>query len=406
MSVQLFTGAAQIVTGERADPSGVLAGGALAVESGKVVAIGPEAELVARFERAARIDCAGGVITPGFVDSHTHAVFGGYRAAEYALRARGVPYMEIARRGGGINASIRDVRALSEADLHALAETRVTRALGQGTTTLEIKSGYGLEPAAELKQLRVVRALRDAGHEVVATFMGAHEFPPEYRDRREDYVRLLVEEMIPEVARAGLAVFCDVFCEPGVFTPAQTRTILAAGRDHGLIPKLHADELENSGGAELAVELGAASADHLGAVSPAGIAALAGAPGTVATLLPTTLLFLGRNRYAPARALLDAGASVALASDYNPGSSPTWNMPLVMTVACSQMRMDPLEALVAATAGGARALRLDDRGTLRPGMRADLLVWEAHDFNEIAYHFGAAPLRTVYRAGQRVQGSL
>jgi imidazolonepropionase len=402
VSVQLFVGARQVVTAERATSDCVLSDAAVAVQQDRIVAVGPQAALLDRYERAERIDCAGGVVTPGFVDSHTHAVFGGHRAAEYALRARGVPYMEIARRGGGINASIRDVRALSEDVLHARSSERVRRALRAGTTTLEIKSGYGLDPESELKQLRVVRALRADGYDVIATFLGAHEFPPEYRDRRDEYVRLLVEAMIPAVAAAGLATFCDVFCEPGVFTPAQTRTILAAGRAHGLLPKLHADELENSGGAELAAELGAASADHLGAISEAGIAALAAAPDTVATLLPTTLLFLGKTHYAPARALLDAGASVALASDYNPGSSPTWNMPLVMTLACSQMRMDPLEALVAATAGGARALRLADRGVLRAGAVADLVVWDVEDCNEIAYHFGAPPLRAVFKRGRRV----
>jgi imidazolonepropionase len=402
VSVQLFVGARQVVTAERATVDCVLSDAAVAVQQGRIVAVGPQPELLDRYERAERIDCAGSVVTPGFVDSHTHAVFGGHRAAEYALRARGVPYMEIARRGGGINASIRDVRALSEDALHARSSERVRRALRAGTTTLEIKSGYGLDPESELKQLRVVRALRADGYDVIATFLGAHEFPPEYRDRRDEYVRLLVEAMIPAVAAAGLATFCDVFCEPGVFTPAQTRTILAAGRAHGLLPKLHADELENSGGAELAAELGAASADHLGAISEAGIAALAAAPDTVATLLPTTLLFLGKTHYAPARALLDAGASVALASDFNPGSSPTWNMPLVMTLACSQMRMDPLEALVAATAGGARALRLSDRGVLRVGAVADLVIWDVEDFNEIAYHFGAPPLRAVFKRGRRV----
>lgn len=406
MSAQLFVNAAEIVTGETARPEGVLSGAALAIEGGEILAAGPQHELIARYPRAQRIDCAGKVITPGFVDSHTHAVFGGYRAGEFALRARGVPYMEIARRGGGINASMRDVRALPEGELHRLAAGRVERALHYGTTTLEVKSGYGLDPEAELKQLRVVRSLQADGYDVVATFLGAHEFPPEYRDRGDEYVKLLVETMIPAVAAEHLAGFCDVFCEPGVFTPSQSRAILSAGRAHGLVPKLHADELENSGGAELAAELEAASADHLGAISDAGIAALAAAPGTVATLLPATLLFLGKSRYAPARALLDAGATVALATDYNPGSSPTWNMPLVMTIACSQMHMDPLEALVAATAGGARALRLEDRGVLRAGALADLLVWDVTEHAEIAYHFGAPPLRAVYKRGQRVRPSL
>jgi imidazolonepropionase len=335
-------------------------------------------------------------------------VFGGWRAAEYALRSKGVPYMEIAREGGGINASIRDVRALSEEELVALALPRLERLLDHGTTTVEIKSGYGLSTAAELKQLRVARALADETPlEIVRTFLGAHEFPPEYRERRSEYVTLIIDEMIPAVAASGLAAFCDVFCEPGVFTPAQTRRILLAASEHALVPKLHADELDNSGGAELAAELGAASADHLGAVSAAGIMALGAAPGTVATLLPTTLLFLGKRTYAPARRLLDAGATVALATDFNPGSSPTPSMPLVLTLACSQMGMDPIEALFAATAAGARALRLPDRhGTITAGAPADLLLWDLEDLTEIPYRFGSPPLLGVWKRGRRVRPRL
>jgi imidazolonepropionase len=335
-------------------------------------------------------------------------VFGGWRAAEYALRSRGVPYMEIARRGGGINASIRDVRSMSEEQLAGLAVPRLEQLLDYGTTTVEIKSGYGLSPEAELKQLRVARMLADATPlDIVRTFLGAHEFPPGYRERREDYVALLIQEMIPAVARQGLATFCDVFCEPGVFTPAQARRILVAGREHGLIPKLHADELENSGGAELAAELEAASADHLGAISSAGIAALAAARGTVATLLPGTLLFLGKRTYAPARRLLDAGATVALATDFNPGSAPTPNLPLILTLACSQMGMDPIEALFAATAAGARALRLPGGdGTIAGGAPADLVLWDLEDYCEIPYRFGSAPVRGVWKRGTRVRPCL
>ena len=407
MSVTLFVNAAQIATGETADERSVHAGAALAVEAGVVRALGAADILAAQFERATRVDCGGGVLTPGFVDSHTHAVFGGWRAAEYALRSRGVPYMEIARRGGGINASVRDIRALSEDDLLERSRARLATLLDHGTTTVEIKSGYGLELDAELKQLRVAQALaREGPLDVEVTFLGAHEFPPEYRDHHDAYVELLVDVMIPEVARRQLARFCDVFCEPGVFTPAQTRRILEAGREHGLLPKLHADELENSGGAELAAALGAVSADHLGAITDDGIAALA-ASDTVATLLPTTLLFLGKRAYAPARALLDAGARVALATDFNPGSSPTPSMPLVLTVACSQMGMDPYEALHAATAGGARALRLDDgRGTLAVGAPADVLLWQLGDVRELPYRFGAPPLAGVWKRGARVRPSL
>lgn len=407
MNTVLFTGASEIVTCTAATPDIVMRDAALLVVDGRIQSIGSIDARSVEADGVTRIDCTGCVITPGFVDSHTHAVFGGWRAAEYAMRSQGVSYMEIARRGGGINASVRDIRARSQEELVELARPRLEAMLSGGTTTAEVKSGYGLETASELKQLRAVRALQDeTPMSLVPTFMGAHEFPQEYRDRRDAYVDLVVEEMIPAVADENLAVFCDVFMEPGVFTAAQTRRILEAGMQHGLLPRLHADELENSGGAELAVALGAASADHLGAISDDGIAALAGSE-TVATLLPATLLFLGKNRYAPARALLDAGATVALATDFNPGSSPTSSMQLVLTLACSQMGMDPLEAIVAGTAGGARALRLSDgTGTLVPGAPADLVVWDVRDHRELPYRFGAVPVRGVWKRGLRVRPSL
>lgn len=407
MNTVLFTGASEIVTCTAATPDIVMRDAALLVVDGRIQSIGSIDARSVEADGVTRIDCTGCVITPGFVDSHTHAVFGGWRAAEYAMRSQGVSYMEIARRGGGINASVRDIRARSQEELVELARPRLEAMLSGGTTTAEVKSGYGLETASELKQLRAVRALQDeTPMSLVPTFMGAHEFPQEYRDRRDAYVDLVVEEMIPAVADENLAVFCDVFMEPGVFTAAQTRRILEAGMQHGLSPRLHADELENSGGAELAVALGAASADHLGAISDDGIAALAGSE-TVATLLPATLLFLGKNRYAPARALLDAGATVALATDFNPGSSPTSSMQLVLTLACSQMGMDPLEAIVAGTAGGARALRLSDgTGTLVPGAPADLVVWDVRDHRELPYRFGAVPVRGVWKRGLRVRPSL
>jgi imidazolonepropionase len=365
--------------------------------------VGPDAEIVSRHPNAARVDCAGGVLTPGLVDSHTHAVFGRYRTDEYALRCRGVPYMEIARRGGGINASVRDLRARSEDELVALSLPRLRELLVGGITTAEVKSGYGLSTADELKALRATRRLADVQPvELVPTFLGAHEVPPEYRDDRGGYVDLLVEEMIPAVAESGLARFCDVFMEPGVFDRAESERILRAGLAHGLRPKLHADELEGSGGAELAAELGAASADHLGAISEDGVRALA-ASRTVATLLPSTLFFLGRPGFAPARALLDAGATVALATDFNPGSSPTPSLHFVMTAGCSRMGMSPAEALRAATAGGAAALELEDgRGTLAPGAPADLVLWRAESADEIPYRLAAPIVAGVWKRGVRV----
>ncbi len=389
-----------------ADPAAILPRGAVAVSRGVIAAVGAEDEVLRTCPDAERVDCGGRVLTPGLVDSHTHAVFGRYRTDEYALRSQGVPYMEIARRGGGINASVRDLRARSEDELVQMALPRLREMLGCGTTTAEVKSGYGLSTEDELKTLRAIARLRELQPiELIPTFLGAHEFPPEYRGSdadRERYVDLLVNEMIPAVAEQGLARFCDVFMEPGVFTRAQTERILRAGLGYGLRPKLHADELEGSGGAELGAELGAASADHLGDISEAGIAALA-ASSTVATLLPATLFFLGRPRWAPGRALLDAGATVALATDFNPGSSPTPSMHFILTAACSRMGMSPAESLRAATAGGAAALELSDgRGTLAPGASADLVLWRASSAAEIPYRLAAPIIEGVWKAGERV----
>ena len=395
----LFTNLRQIVT---CVDETVHEQSALVVRDGRITGIVPAQQALASYEGAAIIDCEGGVLTPGFVDSHTHAVFGGWRAAEYEMRARGLDYMEIARQGGGINASVKDVRARSEGELIEAALPRLYELLRLGTTTVEIKSGYGLSTADELKLLRVIRTLAErVPLRILPTFLGAHDVPPEYRDNRDAYVDLLVNEMIPAVAEEKLAVFCDVFMEPGAFTRAESERILRAGIAHGLLPKLHADEFENSGAAELAAQLGAVSADHLGVISNAGIAALATSQ-TVATLLPATLFFLGKTRYAPARQLLDAGAMVALATDYNPGTAPSPSMPLVLTMACSQMRMTPYEALHAATAGGAHALRLHDAGTLREGASADLVLWRVADFREIPYRFGTPPIEAVWTRGVRV----
>jgi imidazolonepropionase len=404
--MQLFVNTSQLVTCTGVTEAAVLERVAVAVSDGRILDVGPEAELEARHGGGGlveRIDCAGGVLTPGLVDSHSHAVFGRWRADEYELRSRGVPYMEIARRGGGIKASVRDLRERSEEELVAAARPRLADVLALGATTLEVKSGYGLTTDDELKMLRVIRTLNDTGPlDLVPTFLGAHETPPEYDGRTDDYVELVAEEMVPAVAADGLARFCDVFMEPGVFDADQSRRVLEAGLAHGLIPKLHADELEPSGGAELAVELGAASADHLGAVSPAGIEALAESD-TVATLLPATLFFLGKSSYAPARALIDAGATVALATDFNPGSSASPSLPLVLTIACSQMGMTPLETLVAATRNGARALRLPDgTGEIRAGSPADLVLWDVTDYRQIPYRYGVRLARSVWKGGQPV----
>ena len=401
MTTLLFVGARQIVTcagpprariGAELRDAGVVTEHALLVRDGLVAAIAPEDELRAANPDATIVDCAGRVLAPGFVDSHTHAIFGRARYEEQELRAAGADYMEIARRGGGIHASVRDLRARGEDELFTLAVPRLMRLAASGVTTVEVKSGYGLALDDELKTLRVVRRLAAAlPLRIVPTFLGAHEIPLDHRDRangRREYLERVVHEMIPAVAAEGLARFADVFCEPGVFTVSESRELLTAARAAGLGVKLHADELAPGGGAELAAELRATSADHLAAVSEAGIAALAFA-GTVATLLPATMLFLGKRDQAPARRLIEAGVPVALATDFNPGTSPTTNFPLVLTLGVSRLGLSAAEAIVATTVNGAAALALAERtGQLAPGYSADLALWAVADFRELPYWLG------------------
>jgi imidazolonepropionase len=397
----LFVNAAQVVTcagpararrGAEMRDAGVRTDTAVAVTGESIAAVGPESALRRDFPGAAIVDCGGRVLAPGWVDSHTHAIFGRPRSDEQEMRAAGLDYMEIARRGGGIHASVRDLRQRSEDELFALALGRLRRLASYGTTTVEVKSGYGLTVEDELKSLRVIARLAAAlPLRLVPTWLGAHEIPPEARTSpaaRNTYVGLLVHEMLPRVSSAGLARFADVFCEPGVFTVEETRTILTAARGAGLALKLHADELRPGGGAELAVALGATSADHLAAISAEGIAALAGSE-TVATLLPGTMLFLGRHTQAPARTLIDAGAAVALATDFNPGTSPTPNFPLILTLAVSQLHLSVAEALLAGTVNGAAALALSDTvGQIAPGFSADLALYDVDDVRELPYWYG------------------
>src|SRR5438105_12329776 len=331
----------------------VLRDAAILVDGQRIAWVGPRKE--APVGAVVEIN---GVVFPGFIDCHTHAVFGAPRLDDQERRALGVDYKAIAAAGGGILQSVRDVRARSEDELEVLTRSRLAQLLAHGATTIEVKSGYGLELEAELKQLRVIRRL--AGEfpaTLVPTFLGAHEVPPEYRNNRSAYVQLVCDEMIPAIAREGLAQSCDVFCEPGVFTPAESRKILSAARKSGLAVKLHDDELEGSGVAELAVELGAQSADHLASISDRGIAALGGR-SPVAVLLPATMIFLGKKSQAPARRLIEAGAAVALATDYNPGTSPTMSLPLVMALGVSQLGLRHAETVTAVTINAAAALGL------------------------------------------------
>ncbi|MEP6620088.1 MAG: imidazolonepropionase [bacterium] len=409
----LFVNAAQVVTcagpararrGPEMADAVVRSHTAVLVEGARIVAVDDERVLRTSSPDARLIDCAQGVVTPGFVDSHTHAIFGRARYEEQEMRAAGVPYMEIAKRGGGIHASVRDLRTRSEDELVALAEPRLRALAASGVTTVEVKSGYGLSLADEIKSLRAVQRLAAVlPMRVVPTFLGAHEIPLDYRERangRREYIDLLVHEMLPAVASERLAQFADVFCEPGVFTPAESREILSAARGAGLGIKMHADELTSGGGAELAGELHATSADHLAAVSEAGIAALA-LGGTVATLLPGTMLFLGKTAQAPARRLIDAGVPVALATDFNPGTSPTTNFPLILTLGVSQLRLSVAEVVIAGTVNGAAALGAAAwTGQLAPGFSADLALWGVGDVRELPYWYGAARCRASWIGGK------
>ena len=374
---------------------------AVLIDADKIVAVGPYRELKhLPGPRTPDTVEVSGVLFPGFIDCHTHSVFAAPRLNDHARRAAGETYAAILEGGGGILESMRDVRACTADDLADATAARLLTQLWHGSTTVEVKSGYGLELEAELKQLRVVQRLAATlPMALVATFLGAHAVPPEFAGRRAEYVRALVDEMIPVVAREHLAVACDVFCEPGAFTVEETRTILTAASRHGLALRLHADELEGSGGAELAASLGAASADHLAAISPSGIAALGAAP-TVAVLLPGTMVFLGRRTQAPARALITAGAAVALASDFNPGSSPVVGLPLVMSLGVSQLGLSHAEAVLATTVNAAAVLGVaGERGQLAPGFRADVVACEVTDWREVAYWLGSNRVSAVWTAG-------
>jgi imidazolonepropionase len=367
-------------------------------DDGLIEAVGAYADLAASVRDAEVVE-VDGVLLPGFVDCHTHAVFGIARLADHERRARGISYKEIAAAGGGILSSVRDVRERSGAELTDLTARRLARLLANGTTTVEVKSGYGLSLEAELKQLEVIAALQGGVPSLVPTFLGAHEVPPEYRAHPDEYVDLVVREMLPAVEAQGIARFCDVFCEPGVFTVPQSRRVLEAAQRHGLALKLHADELDPSGGAELAAALGAVTADHLAAISDAGVRALA-ASGTIAVLLPGTMMFLGRNRHAPGRALIDAGAAVALATDFNPGSSPGMSLPLMGTLAVSQAGLIPAEALIAMTVNGAAGVgEAGTRGQIARGYRADLVLAAVRDWREVVYWYGTSLVSQVWIQG-------
>ncbi|MBI2931695.1 MAG: imidazolonepropionase [Planctomycetes bacterium] len=377
--------------------------GAVAIKRGRILAVGAGRAVLREFRAPKKVDAEGRLVTPGLVDAHTHLVFAGSRENEFEMRIRGASYMDIAKTGGGILSTVDRVRATPLDTLVRETRLRVRQMLRHGTTTAEAKSGYGLSTEHEIKCLEAVaRVARAEDIDLVPTFMGAHEVPREFAGRRPDYVDAVIRDMIPAVGARRLARFCDVFCEVGVFSVEESRRILLAARRAGMAPKLHAEEFKASGGAELAAEIGAVSCDHLMAVTDRGIRALK-AKGVIAVLLPATSFFLASSRFAPARRFIEEGVPVALGTDYNPGSSPTFNMQLVMTLACTQLRMTPAEALCAATLNAAYAVGEGDAaGSIEPGKRADLIVWDAPDVNYLPYAFGANLARTVIKAGKVV----
>ena len=349
------------------------------------------------------LDCKEKLVTPGFVDPHTHPVFLDGREDEFAMRSQGATYEQIAAAGGGIVKSIEGVRNASEAELISRVETRMDRCLKLGTTTVECKSGYGLNKESELKSLKVIDEVNQS-HDIdlIATFMGAHAFPPEFKDKHADYVDLICDDMIPEVEKQGIAIFNDVFCENGYFTLEQTRRILNTGSKHGLVPRIHADEFEDSGAAELAGETNSISADHLMAVSDKGIQTMT-ENNVIATLLPGTTFFLGKSTYAPYEKFKKAGVDVALATDYNPGSCHIQSMPFILSLACIYMKMPVLDAIKAGTYTAAKSLLLENEiGSIEPGKKADILVWNIQRAVQIPYLVSDHPIHSVLKNGHPV----
>ncbi len=387
---------------------GLIENGGVAVTGDDILAVGPSDEIEGRAQLAEGcrvIDADGMVATPGFVDPHTHPVFSMTREKEFEMRILGKGYMEIAEAGGGIRASVRDLRNTPVDLLKQRTTRRLDRLLAHGITTIEAKSGYGLSTESEIKQLEIIRDLNQTHPiDLVPTFLGAHEVPDEYRDRREAYIELVINEMLPKVVSEGLAEFSDIFCEEGVFNIEDSRRIQQAAKDSGLGLKFHADELKSTGGAGLAASMGAVSADHLVHISEADIRAMAES-GTVAVLLPGTTFSLAGSKYAPARKMIKAGVAVALSTDCNPGSSHTESMPLIISLAALQMKMTAAEAISAVTVNAACAIKRQDRiGRLQVGCLADLVLWEINDYRELPYHYGVNLAHLVIKRGKVAGG--
>ena len=390
----------KVKTGKAMQDIGIIENGAVLIENDSIRWLGRMEELsMGSLKDADVLDCMNRIVLPGFVDPHTHLVFAGSRENEFAMRSTGLSYQEIASKGGGILNTVNNVRQTTKKDLKKSARKYLNRVLQHGTTTIEIKSGYGLDVDNEIKILEVITELNDEEMiTIVSTFLGAHAIPPEFTGNKQGYIRLIVEKMIPYVGKKKLASFCDAFCEKGYFEPNDCRTIISEGMKFGLPPKLHADELTSGGGAELAAELGAVSVDHLEHISDIGIKGLA-ATGVVGVLLPGVSLFLN-HKYAPARKMIDQGVVVALATDFNPGSCMSYSMPMMMTLACTQMQMSPEEAIVSSTLNAAAALNLSHSlGSLEIGKKADLIVLDIPNYKFLPYHFGENHIWRIIKNG-------
>lgn len=386
------------------DPLGIIENACVIMVDGRIDWVGKQSGVdPVMLSDCQIIDASGGLVTPGLIDCHTHAVFCGTRENEYEMRIMGRTYLEIAQAGGGIKATVSRLREASEDDLFNESMARLRQMIRSGTTTLEIKSGYGLTTQDEVKMLRVIRRLGEqSGLDVVATFLGAHDFPPEFVENRDGYVDLIIQEMIPKVAHARLADFCDVFCEEGFFSVEESQRILEAARDAGMKLCVHADEFCDSGGASLAARLRAINASHLAFSNLEGLRAMRDA-GTVAVVLPGVSYGLARTCFTDARRMIDLGLKVAIATDFNPGSSMIHSLLIVAGMACSFMRLTPSEAIVGITLNAARALGLDDRlGSIEVGKQADLVIFNACDYRYLFYHFGADHVRYVVKKGRIV----
>lgn len=397
-------------TGQHMVDLRIIEDGAVAVSSDTIIAVGKTKKVLEQIKidkETKVIDANGKVILPGFVDCHTHPVFANTREEEFEMRIKGKSYQEIAAAGGGIKSSVKALRSKSKEELIQLTLPRLDRMLSYGTTTIDAKSGYGLTVEDEIKMLEVIAELnRIHPIDLIPTFLGAHEIPEEYKNDRKDYIKLITEKMIPEVAKRKLAVFCDIFCEKGVFDIEESREILKAAKKHGFKLKLHADQLSPLGGAKLAAELGAVSADHLEYIDDEGIRMMKQV-GVIGVLLPGACFGLGIKEYPPARKMIDEGLPVALATDFNPGSSMTESMPIILSLACLMMKMTPAEAITASTINSAYAVdKANEVGSIETGKKADLVIWNVQNYKEIPYHYGVNLVDQVIKNGKVISNSM